>query len=241
MENKYSIQLIKKETVAEGTMAFHFTKPEGFNFKPGQNADFFLIDPPETDAEGNKRTFSLVSTPSEKEIIFATRIRDTAFKHTIKNLPEGTTVEMEGPYGDMVLHNRSERPAVFLAGGIGITPFHSMIKDAAEHQLPHHIYLFYSNRRPEDAAFLQELVDLQKHNPNYKFIGTMTEMAKSQQPWDGETGYITADMLKKHLPNLTDPIYYIAGPPAMVAALRKTLNEAEVLDDDIKTEEFIGY
>lgn len=222
-------------------MAFHWTKPEGLEYKAGQNADYFLINPPETDPEGNKRTFSFVSSPSDNEIIFATRMRDTAFKRNLKNLAEGTEVELEGPYGDMILHSRAEKPAVFLAGGIGITPFHSMVKDATEKKLPHKIFLFYSNRRPEDAAFLQELINWQTDNPNYKFIGTMTEMEKSSQSWSGETGYITADMLKKYVGNLDGPIYYIAGPPSMLAAMKKMLLDAGVVEDDIRSEEFVGY
>ena len=238
---QYKIKFLKKQEVAEGTMAFHFSKPEGFSFKAGQNADYTLINPTETDPEGNKRTFSFVSVPEDAEIVFATRMRDTAFKRSLKNLAEGTEVEMDGPYGDMTLHSRSEKPAVFLAGGIGITPFHSMVKEAAVKQLPHKIFLFYSNRRPEDAAFLNELVDLEKQNPNYKFIGTMTDTSKSSQTWNGETGYITAEMIKKYIPDINSPIYYLAGPPAMVAAMRKMLNEAGIVDDDIKTEEFAGY
>src|SRR5436309_461700 len=131
MAEKYIVKLLKKEVVAEGTMAFYFEKPEGFEYKAGQNADYFLINPAEEDKEGNKRTFSFASAPEEKEIVWATRMRDTAYKRNLKNLPEGSELEMEGPYGDMVLHSRAEKPAVFLAGGIGITLFYSMVKDAS--------------------------------------------------------------------------------------------------------------
>lgn len=241
MAEKYRVKLLKKEDVAEGTTAFHWTRPDGFNFKAGQNADYFQLNPPETDPEGNKRTFSFVSSPSDNEIVFATRMRDTAFKRNLKNMAEGTEIEIEGPYGDMTLHNKSERPAVFLAGGIGITPFHSMVKDAAEKKLPHKIYLFYSNRRPEDAPFLEELINFQKQNPNYKLITTMTDMSKSTQQWDGEKGYINADMLKSYLSSLEGPVYYIAGPPTMLNAMHKMLNETGINDDDIRREEFPGY
>ena len=241
MAHKFTLQLLRKDTVAEGTMVFHFSKPEGFSFKAGQNADYTLINPPETDAEGNKRTFSFVSAPDDPELLIATRMRDTAFKRTLKNMPGGTELEMEGPYGDMTLHNRAERPAVFLAGGIGITPFYSMVTDAAARHLPHKIYLFYSNRRPEDAPFLAELTGLQNQNPNYRLIGTMTNMEHSRQQWDGETGYITPEMIKKYTGNLNGPVYYIAGPPTMLAAMRKMLNTAGINDDDIRSEEFAGY
>src|SRR5580704_6423939 len=75
-------KLIRREEVAEGTMAFHFEKPSGFTFKAGQSADVTLVDPPDTDAEGNTRTFSIASPPFENELVFTTRMRDTAFKRS---------------------------------------------------------------------------------------------------------------------------------------------------------------
>lgn len=148
---------------------------------------------------------------------------------------------MEGPMGSFTLHNNPSKPAVFLAGGIGITPFSSIIRHADKASLPHRLFLFYSNRRPEDAAFMDTLRELEKQNRNYKFIPSMSEMNKSAQPWDGETGFINQEMLSRHLSAMQGPIYYIAGPPAMVAAMRQMLNGAGVDEDDIRTEEFAGY
>src|ERR1700688_1019187 len=88
-----TFELIRREEVAEGTMAFHFEKPSGFNFKAGQFADVTLTNPPETDAEGNTRTFSIASPPFENELVFTTRMRDTAFKRSLKNVPLATEVE----------------------------------------------------------------------------------------------------------------------------------------------------
>src|SRR5262249_38343128 len=101
--------------------------------------------------------------------------------------------------------------------------------------------LFYSNRRPEDAAFLEELQKVEQGNPNYKFIGTMTGMQKSRVPWQGETGYVSRQLLAKWIGNLSGPIYYSAGPPAMVASMRQMLTADGISDDDIRTEEFSGY
>jgi len=237
----YKTILQRKEEVADGTMAFHFEKPAGFAFKAGQFGDFTLINPAETDAEGNIRGFSLASAPYESDLMFATRMRDTAFKRVLKTMEVGTEVSLDAPYGSFTLHNNSRTPAVFLTGGIGVTPVRSIILQATHDNLPHKIFLFYSNRRPEDAAFLDQLVEAQKKNPNYTFVGTMTEMEKSRRKWEGETGYITKRMLVKYIGDLTLPIYYIAGPAPMVAAMRKTLNEARVDDDNIRTEEFSGY
>jgi ferredoxin-NADP reductase len=237
----YRIKLKGRRQIAEGTMAFHFEKPEGFAYKPGQFADFTLIDPIETDAEGNTRGFSLASAPYEDFLMFATRMRDTAFKRVLKTMEPGIELTMDAPYGSFTLHNNASIPAVFLTGGIGVTPVRSIVRQAAHEKLPHKLFLFYSNNRPEDAAFLDELTEAQEENPNYTFIGTMTQMEKSSRAWHGETGYITQAMLLKYIGDLALPIYYVAGPRAMVHAMREILNGAGVNDDNIRTEEFTGY
>lgn len=237
----HTLKLLKHEEVAEGTMAFHFEKPQDLTFKAGQYAEFTLIHPTETDERGNSHVFTLAAPPYAKDLMIATRMRDSAFKSSLKSLKKGDEVEFGGPYGSFTLHNNSEIPAVFLTGGIGITPVRSILMQAAQDKLPHKIFLFYSNKRPEDAAFLDELQALEKQNPHYKFIGTMTEMENSQQKWDGEEGYINHDMLTKYVKDLTKPIYYVSGPAAMVAAMRKALTEAGVDEDNIRTEEFAGY
>jgi ferredoxin-NADP reductase len=237
----HSVPLTKREEVAEGTVAFHFAKPADFQFRAGQSVDITLVNPPETDAEGNTRAFSIASAPFDGDLMIAMRMRDTAFKRVLRDAAPGLQVKIEGPSGSFVLHRKAEKPAVFLAGGIGITPFFSIIRQAAHDKAPHQLYLFYSNRRPEDAAFLDVLLEAPKQNSNFHLIATMTEMGKSRRPWNGETGFINSDMIAKHLPSLQGPIYYLAGPPAMVAAMRRILTEAEVDEDDIRTEEFSGY
>jgi ferredoxin-NADP reductase len=237
----YQVKLKSRREIAEGTMAFHFEKPPGFAFRAGQALAWTLIDPPETDDEGMMRNFSIASSPGEPDLMIATRMRDTAFKRVLKTMPLGTEVRIVGPFGSLTLRQNAARPAVFLAGGIGVTPFLSILRQAAEQKLPHCFLLFYSNRRPEDAAFLEELEGLEKENPNYRFIGTMTKMAGSTRAWRGETSLINQGMLAKYIGNLTAPIYYIAGPPAMVAAMRRMLSDAGVNSDDVRAEEFVGY
>ena len=100
----YSSRLLSRVEVAEGTMAFHFEKPSQFDFKPGQSADVTLSSPPETDSEGNTRTFSIASPPFENQLIFATRIRDTAFKRSLKKVPLGTEVKIDSTMGSFTLH-----------------------------------------------------------------------------------------------------------------------------------------
>ncbi len=240
---KFEIKLVRREEAALGTMSFYFEKPAGLAFKAGQNADYTLINPPETDAEGNTRTFSFSSAPHEPEIMITSRMRDSAFKRVLKTMPLGTAVQFEGPMGSMMLHHDTSRPAVFIAGGIGITPFLSMTRQVIHEKLPHHIYLFYSNRKPVDAAFLRELTDMKNENHNFHLIATMTDA--DEESWDGETGRVSAPMIEKYLANegggLNAPIYYLAGPPAMSTGVRMMLNQAGIDDDYIKSEEFSGY
>jgi ferredoxin-NADP reductase len=238
---KQNIKLIKKESIAEGTMMFTFGKPLDFIFKAGQSIDLTLINPPETDEEGNTRAFSLVSAPDEDYLAITTRMRDTAFKRVLKNTSLNTEFEFAGPFGSFTLHNNASKPAVFLVGGIGITPFYSILKFAAMSHLPHKICLFYSNRRPEDTAFLNELEALKKINPNYTLIASMTEMERSNKHWTGEKGFITKELIKKYISDTVSPIYYSAGPPEMVSAMRKILTDLGIDDDNIRTEEFSGY
>ncbi len=238
---KQIIKLVKKDAIAEGTMLFTFDRPKNFIYKAGQSVDLTLINPPETDAEGNIRSFSLVSAPFENQLSFATRMRDTAFKRFLHEMPLNTKLELAGPFGSFTLHKDSSKPAIFLVGGIGITPFYSMIKTASIGKLPHKIFLFYSNRRPEDTAFLSQLTDMQKDNPNYKLIATMSEMEKSKMKWTGETGYINKEMINKYFRYTSEPIYYSAGPPEMVAAMRKILIDMGADEDNVRTEEFSGY
>jgi len=218
--SSFEVALVGRDTVADGTMAFHFTRPGGFTYEAGQHVTLKLINPAETDAAGNSRAFTLASAPHEAELTVATRMRDTAFKRTLKGLPIGGKISLTGPRGDMTLHADPARPAVFLAGGIGITPFLSMARHAAHAKLPHKIVLIYSNRRPEDAAFLAELQQLAKTNQNFKLVATMTTVREAAQAWDGETSVINEELLRRSLPDVLSPIYYFAGPGPMVGQCR---------------------
>ena len=235
------VRLERREKIADGTMAFQFEKPAGFSFKPGQAIDVVLVDPPAGDAQSSRHAFSIVSAPFQGELVVATRMRDSAYKRALKALPIGSRAKLEGPFGSLTLHNERTRPAVFIAGGIGITPFVSILRQAAEDRLPQQLLLLYSNRRPEDAAFLEELQQLEQQNKRFRLVATMTEMGKSGRPWNGETGLIGEALVRRTVAGLPAPVYYVVGPPAMVEAMRETLNKAGVDADDVRSEEFYGY
>jgi ferredoxin-NADP reductase len=230
-----------REEIATGTMAFRFDKPTGFSFKPGQAIDVVLPAPSAADAQRARHTFSIVSAPYENELVVATRMRDTAFKRALKALPIGSRVALEGPFGSLTLHNDRARPAVLIAGGIGITPFMSMLRQATRDRLPQQLLLLYANRRPEDAAFLAELMDLEHRNETFRLIATITEPGELRRPWDRQTGRIDGPLIKRAVADLSRPVYYVAGPPSLVEAMRRTLNDAGIDDDDIRGEDFHGY
>ena len=244
----YILELNSRRVVADRTMAFEFDKPAGFTFKAGQFVEIAWVDPPETDAEGNARAFSIASAPHEEHLVFTTRLRDTAFKRVLQKTPIGTRAKLEGPFGDLTLHNNVSRPAILMAGGIGITPFRSIIRRAWHETLAHKVFLFYANRQPHDAPFLEELSAIERENANFTFVPTMTAVSRLQRGWTGETGHFSAEMLTQHMKKIASPefyvagpIYYVAGPPAMVKGVRAMLNDAGIDDDDIRTEEFGGY
>ncbi len=217
------VRLLERTEVAQGTMEFQFEKPNGFDYKAGQFADYTLLEPAETDEEGNTRGFTLSSAPFEPHLACTTRMRDTAFKRVLTASPIGTELELDAPYGSFTLQHNVTRPAVFLTGGIGVTPVRSIALQANHDGTDHTIIAFCSNKRPEDSAYLQELTTLSDTSEQFK------------------TGPIDAAMLSRYVDDLTAPIYYLSGPAGMVKAMRAVLEAAGVDDDDIRTEEFTGY
>ena len=235
------VKLIRSSEIASGTMEFEFARPKGFDHQAGQWARMTLSDLVGSDNRGESRPLSIVSAPHETNLTFATRISDSAFKTTLKGLKDGAEVTLAGPNGTFTLGAVTDRPIVFIAGGIGITPFISMIRDAVHSNRKQPITLFYSNRDPAASAYLAELIDTDKNNANFKLVATMTSIEEGATPWEGETSFIDHDMLKRHLPDVVAPIYYCVGPPAMVTATKEMLEKASVDNTNIIIEKFTGY
>jgi ferredoxin-NADP reductase len=120
-------------------------------------------------------------------------------------------------------------------------PAFSMIKDALEKKLLHPLFLFYSNRREEDAPFLGELETLARQHPSFKLIATLTKPKKAASSWRGETGRIDHSMIKRYVDDLTSPVYYVAGLPDMVSAMKTVLTDSGVSEENIRAEEFTGF
>lgn len=227
----YETRLKGAESIAEGTMAFHLEKPAGLRFQAGQAIDLALTNPP-SGANSTHRLFSLVSAPFEHELCVATRMRDgSAYKSALKALAPGSALKVKGPLGVMTLHEDPARAAVFIAGGIGITPFISMLRQTAHDGFDRPVYLLYSNRRAQYAAFLAELQALAQRYRRFRLMARMTDTE----------GLIDADTVKRFARDAAAPLYYLVGPPAMVDAMSGVLAQAGVQDDDVRSEEFYGY
>lgn len=233
---EYQMTLVDRQRIARDTMAFWFdTSGASYQFRAGQHADFVFGT-----ASDNCHTFSLASSPHDKQsIMIAMRMRPTVFKNALRAAPLGTKVTVSRPRGSFTLHRDITRPAVFLAGGIGIAPIHSILQSATQERLPHKLYLFYSNREAADAAFIDELQSMAAQNPN--FIPVLTLTGHKTLAWPYEKGYINSEMLTRYLLGLNGPVYYIAGPSGMVTGMTDLLVSSGISPDDIRTEEFGDY
>ena len=238
---EYEMTLVDRQKIARDTLAFWFdTNGASFGFRAGQHADFVVTRPYIESESDNSRTFSLASSPYEKRpVMIAMRMRKTGFKTALKSAPLGTKFIVSRPRGSFTLHRDITRPAVFLAGGIGIAPIRSILQQATQERLPHKLYLFYSNREADDAAFVEEFESLAAQNPNFIFVPTVT--GPRSTAWPHEKGHINREMLTRYLLGLSGPVYYVAGPSGMVTAMTGLLNSSGVSEDDMKTEEFGDY
>lgn len=234
----HTVKLRERRWLANATAAFLLEKPSGYDYIAGQFMEVSLAEAEEGDTS---RTFTIASAPHEDALMFATRMRKSPFKRALERLEAGRALQISKPGGDFTLRPAGGQTSVFIAGGIGVTPFRSMIVEAAQQGMREDILLLYSNRRPEDAAFLQELQQIEEQIDKLRLVATITQPEIARISWTGETGRISEAMLKKVLPAIHAALYYIAGPSAMVTAMEEMLRQAGIKDSDVIAEEFSGY
>lgn len=200
-------------------------------FKAGQ---FFNITLP-----GNlKHHFTIVNSPNENGILSnTTRLRDTDFKTKLRNLPVDTEVEVGEIGGHFILPQDFSKPIVFVALGIGITPYISMLRFIKEKAIPANITLIYSDHKKEEMPYLSELQDYAKENQNFKIILTIT----GDENWKGEKRHVDAEFIKDYLEGSENHFYYISGPPKAVHSVAESFTEAGIAKENIKAEDFTGY
>lgn len=229
-----------KQEVAKGTLLVTFDLlGEEVDFRPGQYFFVTLPDLGDDDDKGLRRHITVVTSPSEKGVLgFATRMRDSAFKRTLRELPVGSEVEVEPPKGSFGLPEDPARPLVFVAGGIGITVFRSMLRYIHEERLPYRVTLIYSNRDRASTAFLAELRELEQLLPSFRLVLTMTE----DPSWEGETRKVDGEFVKGYLEDDLDQYtFLVAGPPAMAEGVQGALLKAGVREENVIIERYSGY
>lgn len=224
--------------VAKGTLLVLFGTDGYPDFRPGAYFWVELPDRGHQDEKGLRRHISLATSPTDRPRVgLATRLRDSAFKRTLAELQPGDEVEVEEPKGSFLLPEEINVPYVFVAGGIGITVFRSMLRFIRDEALPFEVTLVYSNRDRESSPFLDELLELERELPGLHVVLTMTD----EEAWEGETRRIDAAMLQDHLGELGGYRFLVAGPPAMAEAVVESLAAAGVPEDRVLADKFSGY
>jgi ferredoxin-NADP reductase len=237
---RFQIPLLKKESVANNTLLLRFQKPEGFGFKPGQFVQVSLPDSFDSDDRGNSRDISIASAPFEKELIFVVRLRDSSFKKGLEKLSIGKEITIKNAQGPFLLHEDTHVPAVFIAGGIGVTPFRSMLLHNLYNKLPFKTVLFYSSKNENDGIFLKELQRIEKENHNHKNIISFTSLEKNDIGLS-ERGRINREMVTKYISDLGSPLFYLAGPLGMVKSMESMLDTMGIQRERIVLDYFTGY
>lgn len=210
-------------------------RPKNFSYAPVQFCGLEL----ETDEGSEEYSMSLASSPTQPYLEFGARISESPWKRAFRALRAGDEVEIDGPYGHFILDEA--RDAVFVAGGIGITPLKGMMKYAADRHLSIRVHLLYSSRNRAEIAYRDEIDGIVRSNPNARLTHTLTR-PEEQDAWTGPVGRIDASRLSEASEGLTEPLYYLCGKPDMVRDTAHMLrDDLGIARERIRAEQFWGY
>ena len=239
--NVKTIRLSGRRQVAEGTLECAFTRPADLEFVPGQHINIKLPVLIAEDAKGPRRTFTIASSPTEADLLIATRMTGSGFKKTLAQIEIDTSIEYLGPMGEFTLSEKVDR-AVFIAGGIGITPFRSILLSLTPARAPESLILIYSNRSKASAAYHDLFTELERDNKiPFRYIPTLSDPSVSDVEGSGETRMVDLRFLRDHVELFSTSSYYLCGPPQMVVALTDTLRAAGIDAGNVRSESFFGY
>ncbi len=225
ISQSYTIRFLSRQELAKDTYSFYFERPKNFNFLPGQY-NRWTLPITATDGRGSSRFFTISSSPFEMDkLTLTTKIIQSDFKKALLKLEPNDEIKIFGPMGNFVFDETNAKPRVFIAGGVGITPFHSMLQYAAAKNAPIPITLLASFSTPEEMIFLEELKKLETMHTHIKNV----------------YGRISEELIKKYIPDITNSIFYVVGPPSMEEATKTLLNEMHITSENILTEQFTGY
>ena len=226
--------VVSSRRITLSTHDIVLAKPDGFDFLPVQFTFLTLM----TDQGPDTRPMSLATSPTRPNLEYGVRISDSPYKRAFASLKPGDTVQIQGPFGDFVIDEK--RPAVLVAGGIGITPLKGMAEYAADKKLKTPVRLLYSNRSEEDIPYRASLEELERQNPRFRVLHTLSG-EPSPKGWAGLRGRIRPELLSKAIEDLNRPIYYLCGKPGMVSGVYGMLEKMRVLEEDVRIEVFRGY
>ncbi len=235
------LKLKEKIVYGKDICDFIFTPSPGIKFQAGQYLEWTLghKDP---DSRGNRRYFTIASAPTEKEIHLGVKFypEPSTFKQTLLKMKKGDRILASQLAGDFVLPRNKNQKLVFIAGGIGITPYRSMIKNLLDTNEARSIVLFYSNRALSEIAY-KDVFDQAEQKFGMKTIYTLTDANACPVDWKGCRGYIDANMIAQEVPDYKERTFYISGSNAMVVTFKKTLKEMGVARHNIRVDFFPGF
>jgi len=229
----FRTRVVSARSLTPTTRAIEVEKPKAFTFGPTQ----FTFLQLQTEEGMDARPMSLATSPTRPHLEYAVRLSDSPYKRAFAALQPNDEVRVFGPIGDFVLHET--RPAVLVAGGVGITPLKGMAEYAADKALPIPIRLIYSNRSEDEIVYRRELETLETLNPHFRVLNTLTRA--TDRGWKGATGRIDSKLVQEAARDLLDPIYYVSGTPSMVVGVLRLLRGLEIPDADLEVEAFRGY
>jgi ferredoxin-NADP reductase len=238
--NPLPVTLRKRVTEAPSVESFYFDYPrDALHYQASQAFHLhldFAHDP------SFYHPFSIASSPTEDYLLFTMRRRTASpYKQTLSQCHPGDQLTVLGPVGRFVLPADGSRPIVFLGGGIGVTPFRSMMRFATDRQLPHRIVLLYSSRTPEQIVYRREWEGLQRRNPKLTVVHTITRPEQSIQAWQGRVGRIDATLVREYVEDVDQARFYLCGTPRMVWGMTRLLRTMGVGTDRIMVDVFRGY
>jgi ferredoxin-NADP reductase len=235
------IRLKERRPETTDVMSFIFDLGgKQLEYRPGQILHYELDTLAFPDERGNHRHFTISSSPTEEGIVmFTTRIRGSGFKETLRQAPVGYELTCETPEGEFILGQGETRIRhVFIAGGIGITPYRSILRYSADMNEPLNILMLYFNRSSADIIFRLELESIARQMPQFSLVNVLTEPEKG---WKGEHGKLGETILRKWIPDPSGLCFWVSGSPGMVSTCRELLELIGVKEQNIRTERFMGY